>query len=149
MQVRNVPAVVSIDPPGGWRLWHDGDDGTLILAFRPDVFDADQFPASCLPTIVVKRERTRGGRGRPRAPADGAGQWCVELRLEPDVEVVVESHAAHSRAVDRAIDLAGAFTNGEIDYRTAYIDPPASYVEALDRLIESDGEPGSRGLTGR
>ena len=58
--------------PAGWQVWTEEHEGRVILAYRPDVFDADEFPAACLPTIYV----TNGSR----ANRPGAGQYATEDR---------------------------------------------------------------------
>lgn len=132
--------MVSQEFPAGWTRWHDGSDGTLIVTFRPDVFDGQAFPAPCLPTITVKRERARGPRGRPAVRSERETAWTVELRLEP--EVVVERFSRESReaAVETACELARAFANGEIAYRDAYEHPRAAYLDELDALIRTGEE---------
>jgi len=50
-----------------WVVWSDEGE-KAVLAFRPDVFDGDEFPAPCLPTIYL----TRGQRtGDPAVGASG------------------------------------------------------------------------------
>jgi len=52
------------DLPAGWRLWNEEPDGRVILAFRPDVFDADRFDPACLPTIYLSNGSRRRRPGR-------------------------------------------------------------------------------------
>ena len=122
------------DPPGGWATWTDEDGGRLILAFRPDVFDAERYPAACLPTIHVSNGPTRRRPGARSRPPD---RWHVTLRLEPEVRVgeqaVFDSREA---AREAAADLAEQFDAGELDYRDAYqvLDGRRAYLDRLDDL---------------
>lgn len=130
------------DLPDGWTRWHAGADGTLVLAFRPDVFDAQEFPAPCLPTISVKRARVRGPRGRPTVRPGGERDWEVHLWLEPDVPVERASRGTREEAVATALELARAFVAGEVAYREAYAEPRVAYLDALDAILEGDGQAG-------
>jgi hypothetical protein len=119
--------------PDGWVVWNDKPDGRSVLAYRPDVFDADEFPAECLPTIYLTK-------GRPsRRPAgddpikSGSG-WTVILYLEPEVERDNERFDDREAAVRRVVELAEAFAAGEIDYRGLYQVPRPEYFEKLDEL---------------
>ncbi|MCU4740302.1 DUF5820 family protein [Natronoglomus mannanivorans] len=124
------------DLPEDWAIWSDEDDGRTVLAFRPDVFNADDFPAPCLPTLYLTHgKRTR----RPGAnPTDRVvdTDWHVTLYLEPDVYLRDEDNRFERRAeaVDYAVDLAGRFADGEIDYRDMYQVPREEYFEKLDEL---------------
>lgn len=120
------------DLPDGWRVWND-DEGTTILVFRPDVFDSQQFPAPCLPTLrVTQRPPTERKR---RAGSNPSG-WFVSLRLEPEVRV--KSADAHfetrEAAEEGARDLAARFAAGDVDYRGAYQIPRDDYLDELDAL---------------
>lgn len=117
--------------PAGWTTWSDeGDD--LILAYRPDVFDADEFPAACLPTIYVTRGR-RNHR-RPGPDRSVATDWFVTLFLEPDVTLVEERFDRRSGATAFARELATDFDNGALDLRAAYQVPRESYLAKLEAL---------------
>lgn len=122
------------DPPGGWATWNEEADGPVVLAFRPDVFDADRFPAPCLPTLLVSSgsTRRRPGRGRGRT----GERWHVTLGLEPEVRVERTRHDSREAARDAAFDLAAAFDAGEVAYRDAYqvLDGRRAYLDELDRL---------------
>ena len=122
------------DLPDGWTVWHARPDDIVVLTYRPDVFDGSRFEAACLPTIAIKPERSREGRGRPRAAGTG-GPWRVELMLEPDA--VVESRRTETReqALEVGERLAAAFADGEIAYRAAYTHPNEAYLERLDELV--------------
>ncbi|UIP01268.1 DUF5820 family protein [Halobaculum sp. CBA1158] len=116
----------------GWTVWTEESGGRAIVVYRPDVFDADRFPAPCLPTAYL----TNGSRrARPGAGQRETDEWHVTLFLEPEVE------ATSRRYDDRAAALAGLrevtrrFATGEIDYRGAYQVPREAYLNELDALI--------------
>lgn len=112
-----------------WTVWNQTEE-KLILAYRPDVFDTEGFPAPCLPTIYL----TRGRRTR-RPGADRTGQdWYVTLYLEPEVERDADSYEARDAAVDGAVQLANRFADGELDYRSLYQVPREAYLDELDDL---------------
>jgi hypothetical protein len=120
------------DLPDGWRVWND-DEGATILVYRPDVFDTQQFPAPCLPTIrVTQRPPTERKR---RAGSNPSG-WFVSLRLEPEVRVKSADQGFETReaAADGARDLAERFAAGDVDYRDAYQIPREDYLDELDDL---------------
>jgi len=116
-----------------WTVWNKTET-ELVLAYRPDVFDSEQFPAPCLPTIYL----TRGKRTR-RPGADRTGEdWYVRLYLEPEVDRDAETAPDRDDAVEVAVDLANRFAAGEIDYRGLYQVPREAYLDELDSLT---GEP--------
>ncbi|MFB6130903.1 MAG: DUF5820 family protein [Salinigranum sp.] len=116
--------------PDGWTVWNDEPGGKGILAYRPDVFDTQAFPAPCLPTIFV----TNGPlRRRPGARTRDA-TWRVVLYLEPDVRGPVETYDSREGAVEGAVDLARRFAEGELDYRSLYQLPREGYLDELDGL---------------
>ncbi|MFB6270972.1 MAG: DUF5820 family protein [Halobacterium sp.] len=116
----------------GWQVWND-DEGTTILVYRPDVFDGQDFPAECIPTIRVT-QRPPSQRKR-RAGSDPSG-WFVSLRLEPEVRVKDADGSFDTReaAEDGARDLAERFAAGDVDYRGAYQIPREHYLDELDEL---------------
>jgi len=115
--------------PEDWTVWNETDD-KLILAYRPDIFDSEQFPAPCLPTIYL----TRGKRTR-RPGADRTGEnWYVTFYLEPDVERDAESYERRDAAVEGAVELATRFADGDLDYRSLYQVPREAYLDKLDAL---------------
>ncbi len=120
------------DLPDGWVVWSDEGD-RAVLVYCPDVFDAEEFPAPCLPTLYL----TRGERSRRPGtnPATPGADWYVDLYLEPDVSLP-GSHGVPTRteAVDRAVELARRFADGEIDYRGLYQVPRERYFDRLDEL---------------
>lgn len=124
------------DPTPGWEVWHDHPNGLLVLTYRPDVFDTQAFPAACLPTVAVKPERSRGGRGRPADP-DGAGRWVAELLLEPDVPIARRHAPDPASAREEGHALAKAFVDGAFDLAAAYADPPETYLDRLESLLET------------
>ncbi|WP_053948801.1 DUF5820 family protein [Halolamina sediminis] len=117
------------DLPESWTVWNEQRDGRIILAYRPDVFDAEEFPAPCLPTIYV----TNGSRAdRPGAGQYATEEWHATLFAEPEIELTNETRDSRSTAVDAAVDVADRFANGEIDYRAAYQQPREAYLAELD-----------------
>ena len=127
--------------PDGWEVWSEGADGRLVLAYRPDVFNAADFPAPCLPTLYLTHgKRTRRPGVNPADTADSE-DWFVTLYLEPDVSLD-ETIRVPSReaAVERTTELARQFDAGEIDYRELYQVPRETYFERLDELTGGDGD---------
>jgi hypothetical protein len=118
------------DLPDGWTVWHEESGGRAILAYRPDVFDTDAFPAPCLPTIYLSP-----GSPRRRPGANRGSGWTITLFLEPEVDARVETADTREAGVDVALDLARAFASGDIDYRAAYQVPRESYFDRLDELV--------------
>ncbi|WP_254768317.1 DUF5820 family protein [Salinilacihabitans rarus] len=125
--------------PDGWVVWSDEDDGRAVLAYHPEVFDADAFPPACLPTLYL----THGRRSRRPGvnPNDRRvdRDWHVTLYLEPDVYLRGEFRfPTREAAVECAVDLARRFDGGEIDYRALYQIPREEYFDALDDLTGRD-----------
>ncbi|WP_265111364.1 DUF5820 family protein [Halosolutus halophilus] len=130
--------------PDSWTIWSEEDDGRAVLAYRPDVFDAEEFPPACLPTLYVthgKRTRRPGTNPTSRTTAN---DWFVTLYLEPDVSLP-DQHRFDDRsdAVACAIDLARQFDAGEIDYRDLYQVPRERYFDRLDELTGGPDDPDS------
>lgn len=126
--------------PDAWTLWSQGEDGRLVLAYRPDVFNADDFPPACLPTLYLTHgKRTRRPGTNPTSRANDA-DWYVTLYLEPDVSAENERFSTRDDALERALDLARAFDGGEIDYRGLYQVPRETYFDRLDELTGTDDE---------
>lgn len=118
--------------PSGWRVWNEETDGRVILAYRPDVFNAETFPAACLPTIYV----TNGSpRRRPGAGAAQTDSWQVKLFFEPDIEATTTRYDGREAALEGAVETAQSFVDGEIEYREAYQVPREAYFEKLDELL--------------
>lgn len=120
------------DLPDGWRVWTDDED-TAVLVYRPDVFDSQQYPAPCLPTIRVARRPPTERKRRPGSTPEG---WFVSLRLEPEVRVKDADARFDTRdaAEAGAVDLAERFAAGDVDYRGAYQVPREAYLDELDDL---------------
>ncbi len=117
--------------PAGWELWNE-EDTKIILAYRPDVFNASAYPAPCLPTLYVtkgQRDR-RPGRDQPSPDAP----WYVTLFLEPDVNRSRETYDDRDTAITGATELAETFSSGGVDYRSLYQVPRPDYFEKLDEL---------------
>ncbi|SHH57446.1 hypothetical protein SAMN05443636_2899 [Halobaculum gomorrense] len=115
----------------GWRLWTEEPNGRAIVVYRPDVFDADRFPAPCLPTVYL----TDGSRrARPGAGQRRTDEWHVTLFLEPEVEGASATFDDRAAALDGVVDVTERFAGGEIDYRGAYQVPREAYLDKLDDL---------------
>jgi len=112
-----------------WTVWNRTET-ELVLAYRPDVFDSENFPAPCLPTVYL----THGKRTR-RPGADRAGEgWYVTLYLEPEVDHRAEVAADRDAAIAAAVTLANEFAAGEFDFRALYQVPRDEYLDELDEL---------------
>ena len=119
--------------PDGWTVWNEEPEGRVILAYRPDVFDAAAFPAPCLPTIHVSNSslHRRPGAGQIRTDT-----WHAKLLLEPEIEGPVEQFDTREAALKGAISLARRFVDGEVDYRSLYQVPRDAYLDRLDELTD-------------
>ena len=120
----------------GWRVWN-AESARVVLAYRPDVFDGDAFPAPCMPTIYVTRGRpNRRPEGNRNLPPDAP--WMVTLYLEPDVERPPDAYESREAALDGAETLTERFAAGEVDYRSLYQLPRDRYLAELDELTDRD-----------
>lgn len=119
--------------PDSWTVWNEGDDGRIVLAYRPDVFNGDAFPAPCLPTLYLTHgRRTRRPGANPGTVDD---DWHVTLYLEPEVHLrETNRFPTRAQALERLTELARLFDDGEIDYREIYQVPREEYFERLDEL---------------
>ncbi|WP_348609933.1 DUF5820 family protein [Halobaculum rarum] len=119
----------------GWLLWNEEPNGRAIIVFRPDVFDADRFPAPCLPTVYLTNgsRRARPGSGQRRTD-----RWHVTLFLEPEVEAESTTFDDRTDALDGVRDVTERFVGGAIDYRGAYQVPREAYLDKLDDLIRGE-----------
>jgi hypothetical protein len=118
--------------PSGWRVWNEEPEGRIILAYRPDVIDSDAFPAACLPTIYV----TNGSpQRRPGAGSVATDHWQVKLFLEPEIEATATRYDDREAAIDGAVETAGRFADGAVDYRDCYQVPRETYFKRLDELV--------------
>lgn len=127
------------DLPDGWTLWNDESGGRRVLAYRPDVFDTEQFPPACLPTLYV----AAGAPNRPAAENEygSTDMWRVQFFLEPEVELVsARTYDTRDAALEGAQELAGEFSRGELDYRGAYQIPRDEYLDKLDDLTASNND---------
>ncbi|WP_281193503.1 DUF5820 family protein [Halorubrum sp. F4] len=118
--------------PDGWRMWNEEPSGRAILVYRPDVFDGEDVPAECLPTIYL----TNGARNaRPGSGQYATDEWHVVLFLEPEIEAVAETYESREAGTDAAVAVAERFADGDVDYRAAYQVPRETYFERLDDLV--------------
>ena len=116
----------------GWDIWSADSDRT-VLAYRPDVFDGDEFPPPCLPTVYITRGRpNRRPEGNRNLPPDAP--WMVTLYLEPEVNRDAEAYDTAAEAAAAAARLTRRFADGDVDYRGLYQVPRKSYFERLDEL---------------
>lgn len=115
-----------------WTVWNRSE-ARCVLVYRPDVFDADAFPAPCLPTIYLTHGR-RSRRPGPRRAPGTEGAWYVTLFFEPEVGCDPERFETRAEAVTGAVELADSFADGEVDYRDQYQVPRADYLAKLDEL---------------
>lgn len=123
--------------PDSWTVWNESEDGRVVLAYRPDVFNGDAFPAPCLPTLYLTHgKRTR----RPgKNPGTADDDWHVTLYLEPEVHLrETNRFSRRSDAIERLAELARRFDRGHIDYRELYQVPRERYFERLDELTGPD-----------
>ncbi len=115
----------------GWEVWSD-QERKVVLAYRPDVFDTQAFPAACMPTIYITQgQRNRRPGREQRTPGT---KWYVTLYLEPEIDRSADQYESREAAVDGACTLAAGFASGEIDYRGLYQVPREAYFERLDEL---------------
>lgn len=121
---------MGLDAVDDWVVWADGRE-KAVLAYRPDVFDGDAFPAPCMPTIYLTKGRLRRQPGRQTRPDD---PWYVTLYLEPDVDRDADRYESREAAEEGATDLAERFARGDVDYRSLYQVPRPEYFEKLDEL---------------
>lgn len=127
--------------PEGWTVWNDEPEGRAILAFRPDVFNTEAFPAACMPTIFLSNGSRRN---RPGASQMTTDTWHITLFLEPDVEAETAEFESREAGVEGAVACAERFREGDVDYRDAYQVPREDYFEKLDELlgVDEDEETG-------
>ncbi|RQG89946.1 hypothetical protein EA462_08020 [Natrarchaeobius halalkaliphilus] len=123
--------------PDGWVVWSEGEDGRLVLAYRPDVFNGEAFPAACLPTLYLTHGRRTRRPGRNPTDTTAGDDWFVTFYLEPDVTVDGSARfSTRADALEHAIDLARRFADGEVDYRERYQVPRDRYFDRLDDLVD-------------
>jgi len=113
-----------------WVVWTESER-KAVLAYRPDVFDSEAFPAPCLPTIYVTKGRRRRKPGVETRPTD---PWFVTLYLEPEIERSPDRYETRAAAISGATELAASFAAGDVDYRSLYQVPREAYLDELDSL---------------
>ncbi|KZN23524.1 hypothetical protein A4G99_11490 [Haladaptatus sp. R4] len=117
--------------PESWVVWNEEPNGRCILAYRPDVFDTQQFPSACMPTLYV----TQGTPNRPPQERRATDSWYFEFFLEPEVTLPgTPQFPAREEAITAAVSLAAEFDRGEVDYRSCYQVPRERYLDKLDEL---------------
>ncbi len=124
------------EPPGGWTEWAAGADGRLVLAYRPDIFDAASFPPECLPTLYLTHGKRTRRPGRNPTDRTGESDWFVSFYLEP--EVTVEPPAqfpTREAALEYLLTVAAEFDDGAIDPREVYQVPREAYLDELESLL--------------
>ncbi|WP_312908035.1 DUF5820 family protein [Natronosalvus caseinilyticus] len=128
------------DLPEGWVVWSDQDDGRVVLAYRPDVFDADEYPAACLPTLYLTHGRRSRRPGVNPGDQNAKRDWHVTLYLEPEVHLrETNRFPTREEAVECTLDLAERFVAGQIDFREIYQVPRERYLDALEELTDGGG----------
>ena len=116
----------------GWRVWN-AEEARVVFAYRPDVFDGEEFPAPCMPTMYVTRGRRNRRPGGNRNPPPDA-PWTVRLYLEPDVDRPPDAYETREAALRGAEALSERFAAGEVDYWSLYQVPRDRYLAELDSL---------------
>ncbi|MDX1746011.1 MAG: DUF5820 family protein [Halobacteriales archaeon] len=129
-----VPHPVPEDLPHGWEIWNDEPDGQFVIVYRPDIFDAEEYPSACLPTITAAPGRSPDDPPERRARSDA---WHVGAYLEPAVRLTELEARVESRdeAVAWALIAAGRFSDGDVDVNAAYQIPRQDYLAKLDELL--------------
>lgn len=117
--------------PEGWEVW-SVESRRVVLAYRPDVFDSQAYPAACLPTIYLTKGRRGRRPGRPTPSPDAP--WYVTLYLEPEVSDTERRFDSRERAREEALSLAESFAAGDVAYRDLYQVPRPAYLDKLDEL---------------
>jgi len=116
--------------PDGWVVWSE-DDG-LVVCYKPDIFDGDQYPRACLPLITV----TKADRGT----VSGREGWRVTFHVEADVPAhsLRKAVVGYDEAIEYAVEIATKFNAGEYDPAEFYAegDVREEYVARLRRETE-------------
>lgn len=117
----------------GWQIWtHDSE--IIVLVFRPDIFDGDNLPAECLPTITVTQGvQTR--RPKYETATSENSPWTVLLYLEPDVSTQPILCDTRENALIQASTLSQTFSAGAIPIRELYQVPRHHYLDTLEDVI--------------
>lgn len=123
--------------PDGWVVWNDEPEGRAILAYRPDVFNTEDFPAPCMPTVFISNGSRRKRPGASQIPTD---TWHYTLFLEPDIEARSEEFESRPAAVEGALAVTEAFVDGDVGYRELYQVPREDYFDKLDELLGTSTE---------
>jgi hypothetical protein len=116
--------------PDGWYVWSE-DDG-LVVCYKPEIFDADQYPRPCLPLVTVT-EADRGTVG-------GRDGWRVTFHVEADVPAydLRKVVLGYDEAIDYVVEITRKFSRGEYDIAGFYAEGDAR-AEYVARLEEETG----------
>lgn len=116
--------------PDGWVVWSE-DDG-LVVCYRPDIFNGDDYPRPCLPLVTV----TEADRGT----AGGRDGWRVTFHVEADVPArrLRNFVAGYDEAVDYVVEIARGFNEGVHDPAEFYAEGDVR-DEYVARLREETG----------
>ena len=118
--------------PDGCQAGNVEQTGQATVGYGPDSYAHLTLPSTCLPTIYL----TNGSRRkRPGAGQYATDEWHVVLYLEPEIEAVTQTYETRERGAEGAIDVAGQFVDGDVDYREAYQVPRDAYFERLDEYV--------------
>ncbi|ELY85745.1 DUF5820 family protein [Natrialba taiwanensis] len=121
--------------PDSWDIWAEGEDGRLVLAYRPDIFNGNDLPAPCLPTLYLTHGKRTRRPGQNPTDTTGRNDWYVTLYLEPEITLDGGTQfSTRSDALSAALELAQQFDAGEIDYRGCYQVPREQYFARLDEF---------------
>ena len=105
----------------------------MVVCYKPDVFDGDQYPRACLPLITV----TKADRGT----VGGREGWRVTFHVEADVPAysLRKVVTGYDEAIEYVIEIATKFNEGVYDPAEFYAEGDAreDYVARLRE--ETDG----------
>ncbi|MDY6775040.1 MAG: DUF5820 family protein [Halobacteria archaeon] len=118
------------DLPEGWVVWSE-DEG-VVICYRPDVFNAEDYPRRCLPLVTVVEADTGSIGGRTG--------WRVSLFVEVDVEAHTVGRVLpdYDAAVDYMVEVAEEFNAGDFDLRGFYAEEDVrdDYIERIEEEID-------------
>jgi len=116
--------------PEGWVVWSE-DDG-LVVCYKPELFDGEEYPRACLPLITV----TKADRGT----IGGREGWRVTFHIEADVPAhsLRKTVTGYDEAIEYVVETAKKFNAGEYDPAEFYAEGDArkEYVARLRDEID-------------